>query len=74
MYVTMVMEHDGDIIQAFRVGPTELESWDYDPRRSAEMSVDMFGVMLESWPPRRLSKHLVSYLVQGPKLAMSNIS
>ena len=43
MYVTMVMEYDGDIIQAFQVGPTVLEPWDYDPRRSAEMSVDILG-------------------------------
>ena len=39
-YVTIVMEHYGDIIQTFQVGPTDT---DYDPRRSAEMSVDILG-------------------------------
>ena len=38
-----VMEHYGDIIKAFQVGPAELEPWDYDPRRSAEMTVDILG-------------------------------
>ena len=39
----MVMEYYDGIIQAFQVGPTVLEPWDYDPRRSAEMSVDILG-------------------------------
>ena len=43
MYVTMVMEYYGDIIRAFQVVPAMLEPWDYDPRRSAEMSVDILG-------------------------------
>ena len=43
MYVTMVLEYDGDIIQAFQAGPAVLEPWDYDPGRSSEMSVEILG-------------------------------
>ena len=39
----MVMEHHGGIMQTFQVGSTKLEPWDYDPRSSAEMSVDISG-------------------------------
>ena len=39
----MVMGYDGDMIQAYQVGPTVLEPWEYDPRRSAEMSVGILG-------------------------------
>ena len=69
----MVMEYYGDIIQAFQVGPTVLEPWDYDPRRSAEMSVDISGYV-GIIAPQEIIQHLVSYWVQGPKLPTSKFS
>ena len=45
----MVMEHYGNILQAFQVGPTELEPWDYDPGGVPKCRL-MFWVMLEIAP------------------------
>ena len=65
----MVMEYYDHIMQTFQVATNGLEPWEYDPRRNAEMPVDILGYV-GIIVPQKISKRLVSYWVQGPKVPM----